>query len=746
MRHSLAFAAALTIATAAGLGAIGASPRPQTVPPQAVPPPQTAPPQTVPPPAPPAPAAPHSGQVAPVFRGGVDLVHLDVTVLDKARRPVRGLAPEDFTVLDDGTPETIAAFSPVDVKAAAPAPVAWLRDVAPDVRSNDMSDTRLFVVVLDDALIPGDADTTKRAKQIVHDFVDKLGPTDLASIVLTGDNRSAQNFTNDHAQLLAVLDKFSPGLAHYDFGYSAGGAASAGVSGGVSGDEQFFEMAIDTLSNVADYLVQVPDHRKALVWISPGIPIDPSVQAPTMATGDTSMSGREAMSRLVEEIPDILERAQRSNVAVYPIDPTGPGGMERYIASRIMGRMDGASAMAFAHRQATLQLDNVEQIAANTGGVAAVNTNDYSNAISQIYDETSSYYLLGLQPVNMRSDGKLHRVEVKVDRPDVEVRTRSGYYAPQPIKVSEAAKSAAVSPLATAMASILPNPDMPMQVTVAPFLYATPPAIPLDPKVAAGAAAAAKTKGKAPKAPPKPASNAHPPTSTVAVTLGVRQKAREDSATGPVVEDVDLETSAFTPEGMARGTSRQIAHIALRSGATGEFGYEVVTHIDLMPGRYELRLATYSDSLEKTGSVFTDVVVPDFANAPLSMSGVIVNRDPAIPWGPKGAVPAALPFAPTTDRDFIVSDKVTAFMRVYEGGKAKFLQVPLDVKIVDTADKAVVQQTDAIDASKFDATTRGADYSYVLPLDTLPAGEYLLTFTATLGGDRITRDVRFTLH
>jgi len=49
------------------------------------------------------------------FRAGVDLVQVDVSVLDKERRPVRGLTAADFTLLEDGKPRTIAAFSAVDL-------------------------------------------------------------------------------------------------------------------------------------------------------------------------------------------------------------------------------------------------------------------------------------------------------------------------------------------------------------------------------------------------------------------------------------------------------------------------------------------------------------------------------------------------------------------------------------------------------------------------------------------------------
>src|SRR5262245_53766628 len=71
------------------------------------------------------------------FRAGVDLIQLDVSVLDKDRHPVRGLAAGDFTVLVDGQPRPIVAFKAVELAPPPPPPSAsWMREVAPDVVAN----------------------------------------------------------------------------------------------------------------------------------------------------------------------------------------------------------------------------------------------------------------------------------------------------------------------------------------------------------------------------------------------------------------------------------------------------------------------------------------------------------------------------------------------------------------------------------------------------------------------------------
>src|SRR5437867_416727 len=91
----------------------------------------------------------------PTFRAGVDVIRLDVSVLDKNRRPVRGLTADKFTVLENGKPQRIVALSEVDAGERDPMPTAWMRHVPRDIAANDLADQvgdgRLFGIILDDA-------------------------------------------------------------------------------------------------------------------------------------------------------------------------------------------------------------------------------------------------------------------------------------------------------------------------------------------------------------------------------------------------------------------------------------------------------------------------------------------------------------------------------------------------------------------------------------------------------------------
>jgi hypothetical protein len=96
-------------------------------------------------------ALPQTTQQPPTFRDRVDVVRLDVAVVDKGGHPVRGLTAEDFTVLEDGKPARVVGLSEVELPPPTPPTTPWLRDVAPDVVTNDVDARRLIIILFDDA-------------------------------------------------------------------------------------------------------------------------------------------------------------------------------------------------------------------------------------------------------------------------------------------------------------------------------------------------------------------------------------------------------------------------------------------------------------------------------------------------------------------------------------------------------------------------------------------------------------------
>ena len=155
---------------------------------------------------------------------------------------------------------------------------------------------------------------------------------------------------------------------------------------------------------------------------------------------------------------------------------------------------------------------------------------------------------------------------------------------------------------------------------------------------------------------------------------------------------------AFSPEGDSRGVQRQNAKVILRPG-DNDAEFDVLSRLDLKPGRYSVRIAAHSGASGKSGSVYTDVVIPDFSKDEVSLSGVVLNAAPGRAAAPKDALAALMPIVPTTLRVFDVRDRVTSFLRIYQGGKKPLLTATLTVRIVDGADRQVFQATETFGAT-----------------------------------------------
>jgi len=616
-------------------------------------------------------------QPLPSFRSGVDVIQIDATVLDGAGRPVRGMRAANFTLFEDGKPQPIVAFSAVDVPDRVASPVAWMRDVAPDVVSNSVNERRLFVIVMDDAMLPVDAAMASRAKAIGRLLVERLGPSDLTAVLFTSNNSHAQDFTNDRSRLLAAIDGFRPGFRGADMPPPADPDPGNRMLPGRNTDEVAYRASLRTLRKAAEYLADVPQSRKAIVYVGVGVPMD------------TFNPRSEFDKTLRDDAKDLFRRAERANVNISAIDPAGLGGLDAYFETHKDARPD-----------TRLHRDFLLSLADNTGGRAVVDTNAYADGIAQLVRENGSYYLLGYAPKDP-ADRRLRSIEVKTNVAGVAVRARRNYATDKPGPVNDKAP-----PLARAVAGLLPQADIAMVTSVAPF------AVPGKPEVA------------------------------LAIITDVRQPAPKERVT----EDLELMARAFTPDGDSRGVQRQNARVVLRPG-DNDAEFDVLTRLDLKPGRYSVRMAAHSTASGKSGSVYTDVVIPDFARDEVSLSGVVLNAAPGRAAAPRDALAALMPIVPTTLRVFDVHDQVTSFLRVYQGGRRPLVTATLTVRIVDAGDKEVFHSTESIGAERF-GVGRGADALRELPLGDCAPGPHLLTFEVRLGnsGASARRDVRFTVR
>src|SRR6185503_16540956 len=370
-------------------------------------------------------------QQQPVFRTGVDVIRLDVSVLDKDRKPVRGLQADNFTVMENGKAQRIVAVTEMAAAEQDPTPSAWMRMVTPDVSANDLTDMagdgRFVAIVMDDWNIPfDDHEMILNSRAVGRYLVDALSPSDVAAVIFPQQAGKTQDFTSDRQKLLAAIDKFDPPEVKWIESRPMGPGPGGGdmpqrfAPALMRNDCQRSQPTVPTLDTVVSRLAAVPNRRKTVILVSIGLP---------MTFADT----RGCPGELSSIMKDVFRRAQQANVNIHSIDPAGYDGYSRYLQNPI--RRGGRPAeytmpMEAAGKAARVRRDFLEITADHTGARAIVNTNDLSYEIDRLLVEATSYYLVGYQTSNGQPDGKFRRIEVKVNKPSLTVRTRSGFYAP----------------------------------------------------------------------------------------------------------------------------------------------------------------------------------------------------------------------------------------------------------------------------------------------------------------------------
>src|SRR5476649_1393283 len=149
------------------------------------------------------------GPEPPTFKVQVEYVEVDALVSDTSGTFVRDLKVEDFQIFEDGKPQTIAAFSIVDIPIERyEKPLFVPRPIDPDVKSNEqVFDGRVYVVIIGD--LQTAFERTPRTRLAARKFIEEnMGANDLMAVVHTASASDAnQDFTNNKRLLLAAVDK-----------------------------------------------------------------------------------------------------------------------------------------------------------------------------------------------------------------------------------------------------------------------------------------------------------------------------------------------------------------------------------------------------------------------------------------------------------------------------------------------------------------------------------------------------------
>ena len=273
------------------------------------------------------PRAPANGPPTPqtpTFSVSVDYVEVDAVVTDRDGEFVRGLTQDDFQIFEDGKPQSIAAFSTVDIPVERQQrPLNLPEPIEPDVRSNERPfDGRIYVMVVDD--LHTDMSRTPRVRAAARQFIQQhLGANDLMAIVHTaGAADASQEFTSNKRLLLAAVDR-TIGLktesatigrtqqAQLDNSLGRRSPGDPVADPNDAERQNNARRALTTLRDVADWFATVRGRRKAIL---------------SSARGSTTTSrdfGNAGASLIMDYTRETLAAAARGNVSIYGIDPRG---------------------------------------------------------------------------------------------------------------------------------------------------------------------------------------------------------------------------------------------------------------------------------------------------------------------------------------------------------------------------------------------------------------------------------------
>jgi VWFA-related protein len=678
-----------------------------------------------------------SAQGPPVtFRSEVTFVEIDAVVTDREGRFVTGLTRDDFQVIEEGKPQQITAFSMVHIPVERLGPVRSKSAVMePDVASNHAPfDGRIFLLLLDD--LQTAASRTPFVRRAARDFVEQhVAANDLVAVSFTSGRSMGQDFTTSRARLLAAVDRFTGTKLT---SRTAAMIQEAAMTQNVlktkppprPRDPYEFEREVHAttslrvLERMSEFLSGIRGRRKALVYFGEGIDHE------LMGVIDPDGVDQRDTGSVTAAMRDAVAAATRSNVSVYTVDPRGLAtGLEEAINlptltpfySKDLNPMKLVDELARSHMW-------MRAVTGETGGIPFLNTNDTAGPLRRIVEDSSSYYILGYYAPPGRQDGRFRTVDVRVTRPDLEVRARRGYYAPGGTsKEKRDAKGGASRELQDALRSPLPLHGLGFSASASAF-----------------------------RGPGREASV------VLVVEIDPAHLAFEERG-GSYRTDLELQITATDP--LSKTPIRSTYHeAALRlqpdtHQTVKREGIRITRRLGLRPGRYRLQYGVRDKTGGVVGTVFSDLDVPDFGNPPLALSGIVLVSAAATRMPTAEADPvlsALLPGAHTARREFPVNDTLAVFAEVYDNDLATPHRVAATTTIL-AEDRTVVfsvteeRASDESGRAGVGAAKDAAGWGHrvTIPAARLGTGRFTLRVEAMKVSDddsRVTRELEFIIR
>jgi VWFA-related protein len=419
-----------------------------------------------------------SGQSSstPVFRANSRLVVVDVVATDHRGEPVKGLKPGDFTLLEDGKPQAIAAFD--SHFAESNKPVAARIQLPPHQFTNfpTVESNGPLNIVLFDLLNTEPMQQAFAKKQMVEFLKELPAGHRMALFVLGTRLQMIQGFLGNSDSLIAAGKSLrtttSPvvtseaqlqtDLATIDSARNMVGGMGERMKDALADqivfqENQRVEMTLRALTVLAGAVSGYPG-RKNVMWLSTNFPfrLGPQALDQTKRLHEQNQHDYRFPFRAVA---GLLSAEQ---VAIYPIDIgglslEGTGGKD-IGTPEFVGA--GPPSTSIDTRYVQQRWDThgaMTDIAEETGGKASYGTNDFKDVMHRSLRQGENYYTLAYVPKNIDGNEGYRKIEIKTPANGVKLEYRRGYFA---LAGTEQQSDPTVQLLASAMQPSVPEYTM----------------------------------------------------------------------------------------------------------------------------------------------------------------------------------------------------------------------------------------------------------------------------------------------
>jgi hypothetical protein len=257
------------------------------------------------------------------------------------------------------------------------------------------------------------------------------------------------------------------------------------------------------------------------------------------------------------------------------------------------GSLRGTAAYSGGAMQSQLDAnfgsqETLATLSSDTGGKAFFDSNDFAPAFQQVQHDTEAYYIVGFHSTNTARDGSYRHLTVKLNRNDVKIDYRPGYYAPADFQHQKTEDREVT--LTEQLRSDLPATDVAVYLQALYFrLEGDKFFIPVSLIV--------------------PGSQIH------SVKNGDRDKA-----------NIDVMGQVKNAQGIVVGNVRDNVKLTLDAAQQVQRkNIQYSTGFTLAPGKYHLKFVVRENQTGAMGSFETDLQVPDLKKSPLKLSSIVLS-------------------------------------------------------------------------------------------------------------------------